>query len=154
VLHEVSFRVKKGELFGIIGPNGSGKTTLLKMLSQVLVPSTGDIHLNNQSLSTYTPIELAKLVAVLPQHMMQTFSYTVRETVTLGRYAHQRGIFRSITEKDEQLIYDVMEQTGVMIYEHVPIDRLSGGERQRVFLAQALAQDPEILLLDEPTNHL
>lgn len=154
VIHDVSFHVKKGELFGIIGPNGSGKTTLLNMLSQVLIPSTGGIQLQDQSLSTYTPIELAKLVAVLPQHTMQTFSYTVRETVALGRYAHQRGIFRSLTEKDEQLIQDVMEQTGVLHYEHVPIDRLSGGERQRVFLAQALAQDPQVLLLDEPTNHL
>jgi len=154
VIHDVSFHVKKGELFGIIGPNGSGKTTLLNMLGQVLVPSSGDIQLKGQSLSTYAPIELAKLIAVLPQHMMQTFSYTVRETVALGRYAHQQGIFRSLTTKDEQLIHDVMEQTGVIHYEHVPIDRLSGGERQRVFLAQALAQDPQILLLDEPTNHL
>src|SRR5690625_7751133 len=47
-----------------------------------------------------------------------------------------------------------MKQTGVDIYENETIDELSGGERQRVFLAQALAQDPEGLLLDEPTNHL
>src|SRR5699024_3782546 len=58
------------------------------------------------------------------------------------------------SEEDESIIQDVMKQTGVFEYRNDPIDMLSGGERQRVFLAQALAQDPEILLLDEPTNHL
>lgn len=154
VLHDISFHINKGELFGIIGPNGSGKTTLLKMLSDILPATSGDIHIKGTSVSDYSTKEFAKLVAVLPQHTMQTFSYTVRETVSLGRYAHQRGIFRSFSEKDEQMIKRVMEQTGVSHYEHEPIDHLSGGERQRVFLAQALAQDPEILLLDEPTNHL
>lgn len=154
VINDISFQVAKGELFGIIGPNGSGKTTLLKMISQILTPHTGEIVINEKRIETYTSKELATLIAVLPQHMLQTFSYTVRETVSLGRYAHQQGIFRLFTKEDEQIIQQVMEQTGIIQYEHMPIDRLSGGERQRVFLAQALAQDPKILLLDEPTNHL
>src|SRR5690625_212860 len=154
VIHNISFQVAKGELFGIIGPNGSGKTTLLKMLSQILTPEKGDINLKGKQLATYTPKQLAKLMAVLPQQTMQTFSYTVQETVALGRYAHQQGIFSTLTKHDEKMINNVMEQTGVSHYAHVPIDQLSGGERLRVFLAQALAQDPEILLLDEPTNHL
>lgn len=154
VIHDVSFQVKRKELFGLIGPNGSGKTTLLKMMSQILPIEQGKITLKGQAIEKYTPKQLAQLVAVLPQQTEQTFSYTVRETVSLGRYAHQRGIFRSLTKTDEAMIQRVMEQTGVSKYEHVPIDFLSGGERQRVFLAQALAQDPAILLLDEPTNHL
>src|SRR5699024_2592467 len=96
----------------------------------------------------------AKIVAVLPQHMTQSFSYTVRETISLGRYAHQKGLFKSSTERDERIIKEVMRQTGIEDYEHMLIDQLSGGERQRVFLAQSLAQEPKILLLDEPTNHL
>lgn len=154
VINDISFQVTEGELFGIIGPNGSGKTTLLKMISQILTPETGEVLINEKRIETYTPKELATLIAVLPQHMLQTFSYTVRETVALGRYAHQQGIFRTFTKEDERIIHKVMEQTGILAYEHMPIDRLSGGERQRVFLAQALAQDPKILLLDEPTNHL
>jgi len=150
----MSFHVEKGEMFGIIGPNGSGKTSLLKMISNTLPIRQGEIEVNQKSILDYTVKEFAKIVAVLPQHMMQTYSYTVRETVSLGRYAHQSGLFKTETEKDEHIITEVMEQTGVLAYEHTLIDQLSGGERQRVFLAQALAQQPKILLLDEPTNHL
>src|SRR5690625_5374110 len=72
VIHNISFQVAKGELFGIIGPNGSGKTTLLKMLSQILTPEKGHINLKGKQLATYTSKQLAKLMAVLPQQMMQT----------------------------------------------------------------------------------
>src|SRR5690625_415759 len=128
-------------MFGIISPNGSGKTSLLKMISNTLTIRQGQIVVNQKSILDYTVKEFAKIVAVLPQHMMQTYSYTVRETVSLGRYAHQSGLFKTETEKDEKVISQVMEQTGVTKYEYVHIDKLSGGERQRVFLAQALAQE-------------
>lgn len=154
ILKEVSFEVKKGELFGILGPNGSGKTTLLKMLSGLLPFTSGAVKLKGQHLKQYTTKELAQIVAVLPQHSSQAFSYTVKETVSLGRYAHQNGWFHSWSDRDESIVQHAMEQTGVQRFQDHDIGLLSGGERQRVFLAQALAQEPEILLLDEPTNHL
>ncbi len=147
ILNDVSFEVKSGDLFGILGPNGSGKTTLLKMLSGVIL-------LKNKPIRKYSPKELAKVIAVLPQHSNQAFSYTVKETVSLGRYAHQTGWFNHWSVDDEKIVQEVMELTGVSQFENQDIQLLSGGERQRVFLAQALAQEPEVLLLDEPTNHL
>lgn len=154
VIRNVSFELKKGELFGILGPNGSGKTTLLKMLSSILPFSNGEILLKKKSLKEYSPKELAKIIAVLPQHSSQAFSYTVKETVSLGRYAHQKGWFQTWSKEDERIVMQAMEQTGVARFGDHFIHELSGGERQRVFLAQALAQEPEILFLDEPTNHL
>ncbi|KAB2328605.1 ATP-binding cassette domain-containing protein [Cytobacillus depressus] len=154
VIKNVSFEVEKGELFGILGPNGSGKTTLLKMLSGILPFKSGEVTLKGISLKDYSAKELAKIIAVLSQHSNQSFSYTVKETVSLGRYAHQKGWFHSWTQEDERIVIQAMEQTGVVHFESHYIHELSGGERQRVFLAQALAQEPEILLLDEPTNHL
>ncbi|MBS4192550.1 heme ABC transporter ATP-binding protein [Bacillus sp. FJAT-49705] len=154
IIKNVSFEIEKGELFGILGPNGSGKTTLLKMLSGILPYSSGKIELIEKSLKDYTPKELAKIIAVLPQHSIQSFSYTVKETVSLGRYAHQKGWFQTWSHEEEQIVMQAMEQTGVTQFENHYIHELSGGERQRVYLAQALAQEPEILLLDEPTNHL
>ena len=154
VLKNISFQLDQGELFGILGPNGSGKTTLLKMLSGILSFSEGAILLKGIPLKTYTAKEIAKIIAVLPQHTTQSFSYTVKETVSLGRYAHQKGWFQTWSEADERIVKEVMEQTGVAQFKDHYIHELSGGERQRVFLAQALAQEPEILLLDEPTNHL
>ncbi|WP_174734639.1 adenosylcobinamide amidohydrolase [Mesobacillus harenae] len=154
VVKDVSFEVDKGLLFGILGPNGSGKTTLLKMLSGLLPFTNGEVLLNKKSIKEYSSKELAKMMAVLPQHSVQSFSYTVQETVALGRYAHQKGWFQNWSEADEQIVQRVMEQTGVIQFKNHDIQELSGGERQRVFLAQALAQEPKILLLDEPTNHL
>lgn len=154
ILKNISFEVGRGELFGVLGPNGSGKTTLLKMISGILPFQKGEILLKGEELSKFSPKQLAKMVAVLPQHSSQAFSYTVKETVALGRYAHQSGWFQGWSEEDENIVQVVMKQTGVADFQNKDIQQLSGGERQRVFLAQALAQEPEILLLDEPTNHL
>ena len=154
VLDSVSFGVHKGELFGILGPNGSGKTTLLGMLSGILEYKAGTIEIKGKDIQGYSPKQLAQVIAVLPQHSSLAFSYTVKETVSLGRYAHQRGWFRSWTGEDEEIVQRVMKQTGVTEFQDMQFERLSGGERQRVLLAQALAQEPEILFLDEPTNHL
>lgn len=154
VLNDISFEVAPGELFGILGPNGSGKTTLLKMLSGILPIRKGEIFLQEKRLQEYPAKQLAQMVAVLSQHSSQSFSYTVKETVSLGRYARQKGWFQSWGREDEEVVQRVMKQTGVSSLQTKNIQELSGGEQQRVFLAQALAQEPEILLLDEPTNHL
>ncbi|WP_045515684.1 adenosylcobinamide amidohydrolase [Neobacillus niacini] len=154
VLKDISFEVQTGELFGILGPNGSGKTTLLKMISGILQIAKGDIFIKGKRLQEFHSKQLAQIVAVLSQHSSQSFSYTVKETVSLGRYAHQTGWFQTWGEKDEMIVQRVMKQTGIASFQNKNIQELSGGEKQRVFLAQALAQEPEILLLDEPTNHL
>jgi iron complex transport system ATP-binding protein len=154
VLNGISFDVDKGELFGILGPNGSGKTTLLKMISGALEFKEGSIDLDGRPLTQYSPKQLARMMAVLPQHGEQSFPYSVKETVSLGRYAHQKGWFNSWQDEDEKIVRKVMKQTGITHLQEKSIVELSGGEKQRVFLAQALAQQPRILLLDEPTNHL
>jgi iron complex transport system ATP-binding protein len=154
IVDKVDFQVETGEFFGILGPNGSGKTTLLKALSGILSHSSGEIMFNGKFLSDYSSKELAKLIAVLPQNSSHSFSYSVKETVMLGRYPHQKGLFKAISSYDEEIVYEAMTQTGVEGLQHRKLDELSGGEKQRVFLAQALAQEPKVILLDEPTNHL
>ncbi|MCA0986817.1 adenosylcobinamide amidohydrolase [Guptibacillus algicola] len=154
VLHDLSFDVQKGELLGIVGPNGSGKTTIFKVISGILKAQSGEVTIKGKSISKYSAKQLAKVLAVLPQHAEQAFPYTVKETVSLGRYAHHTGWFQMWSEHDEAVVQKTMEQTGIKAFQDNYVNELSGGERQRVFLAQALAQEPEILLLDEPTNHL
>lgn len=154
VLQDVTATFEKGKFYGILGPNGSGKTTLLKVLSNVLRPKVGTVLLNNQPIEQYKTKQLAKIMSILPQLNASTFSNTVRETVAIGRYPHQSGLFSSWSQEDEEAVQLAMEQTGVKRFEHMPLPFLSGGEQQRVFIAQALAQQATILLLDEPTNHL
>ncbi|MFD1708708.1 ATP-binding cassette domain-containing protein [Siminovitchia sediminis] len=154
ILKDISFTVERGEMFGILGPNGSGKSTLLKMISRLVPFKTGKITVAGRPLQAFSSKDLAKMMAVLPQASSEVFPFTVKETVELGRYAHQRGLFHSWTQKDESVVQEAMELTKVQVFQDASIQDLSGGERQRAFLSQALAQEPEILLLDEPTNHL
>ncbi|MCY8839786.1 ABC transporter ATP-binding protein [Bacillus atrophaeus] len=154
IIKNISFSVEKGEFLGILGPNGSGKTTLLNAMAGTLPAAEGSVHLAGKPVARYKPKELAQIMAVLPQKTSQTFTFTVKETVSFGRYPFQKGLFRQMDEKDEAIVQEVMEQTGVALFAQKSIRDLSGGEQQRVYLAQALAQQPDVLLLDEPTNFL
>lgn len=154
LINNVSLTVEKGEFLGILGPNGSGKTTLLRLLTGTLPAKEGSVCLAGKPLADYKPKELARIMAVLPQKTDQAFTFTVKETVAFGRYPFQTGLFRQQTEKDEAIVQEAMEQTGVSAFAEKSIRDLSGGEQQRVYLAQALAQQPRILFLDEPTNFL
>ncbi|HET7615513.1 MAG TPA: heme ABC transporter ATP-binding protein [Bacillales bacterium] len=154
IIDGLSFSVEKGELFGILGPNGSGKTTLLKMLTRTHPLDDGQILLNGKDLRSYRSKHLARLAAVLPQFVGQSFSYSVCEVVKMGRYPYQSGIFNQADSHDREHVETAMKQTGVAAFADHDMNTLSGGEKQRVYLAQALAQQPELLLLDEPTNHL
>lgn len=127
IVKDLSFQVHEGEFFGILGPNGSGKTTLLKMISGTLPLIEGSIHLKDQLLSTYSPKELATIIAVLPQLTGESFSYTVEEVVVLGRYAHQKGLFQSMSSEDERIIEEAMAQTGILSFRHKSLMELSGG---------------------------
>lgn len=154
IVKNVSFEVGKGEMLGILGPNGSGKSTLLKVISGILHMESGNVLIDGKSLESYSSKELAKKMAVLPQLHSHAFSHSVRDTIALGRYPHQSGLFSSWSVKDEVAVVEAMKLTAMERYEHQMLDLLSGGEQQRVFVAQALAQQAPILLLDEPTNHL
>ena len=120
VINDVSFQVHKGELFGIIGPNGSGKTTLLKMMSGVQSFTKGSIYVKGEPLKQYSSKQLAKVIAVLSQHSSESFSYSVKETVSLGRYAHQTGFFKEWSKEDEAIVQEVMDWTGVAIFQDQP----------------------------------
>lgn len=154
VIKGISLTIPKGKMIGILGPNGCGKSTLLKLISGILPLQSGSVRVDDQALASYSSRQLAQKMAVLPQLHGHSFSHTVRETVSLGRYPHQSGFFSTWSEEDEQVVKQSMRQTGVERYENEDLEFLSGGEQQRTFVAQALAQKAELLLLDEPTNHL
>ncbi|WP_171051704.1 heme ABC transporter ATP-binding protein [Alteribacter natronophilus] len=154
IVDELSFHVKKGEMYGILGPNGCGKTTLLKTFTGSLKPFEGEIYVDGKSSGNYSANEMAQVTAVLPQHHEQSFSFTVKEVVAMGRYPYKKGLFTFTDEEDERVIGRVMEELNLIHYRNTPLNLLSGGEQQRVFLARALVQEPRLLLLDEPTNHL
>lgn len=154
IINGVDLTIRKGEFFALLGPNGSGKTTLFKLVTGQLPLVDGKLLLSGKPLSSFTKLEKAKKIAVLTQELQVSFDYTVEEIISLGRYPHQKGLLKSLSKQDKEIMRKVMDITGVTIYKNKQFRKLSGGEKQRVLLAKSLVQEPEILLLDEPTNHL
>ncbi|QCR31392.1 adenosylcobinamide amidohydrolase [Lysinibacillus sp. SGAir0095] len=154
ILSNITFQVEKGKMVGILGPNGCGKSTLLKVISGIMSPTFGTVHIDGAEIGEYSTRELARKMTILPQLHATAFSSTVRDTVSIGRYPHQSGFFSSWGAEDESAVKKAMQQTDIQKYENHYLEFLSGGEQQRVFIAQALAQASSLLLLDEPTNHL
>jgi iron complex transport system ATP-binding protein len=155
VLFDVSFNLNFGECLSVIGPNGCGKTTLLKCIANI-IDFDGDITLSGVNLKSLKRRELASKIAVMSQHTAMYFSYSVYDTVMLGRFSHIKPeIFGGEPhKKDICAVEESLRAVGLWELRERQINTLSGGQLQRVFLARVLAQNPQIILLDEPTNHL
>ncbi|MFP4158754.1 MAG: ABC transporter ATP-binding protein [Desulfobacterales bacterium] len=153
VVRQVSFSVKSGECFIIIGPNGSGKTTLMKIIAGLHTTDSGSIFIDGRPLGSCRRSDLARKMAFVPQQVPMDFPFMVRDVVLFGRSPHL-GTFGLESEKDRTISDQAMEFTGVDHLADRRIDQLSGGERQRVFIARAICQEPQIMLLDEPTAAL
>ncbi len=153
VLRGIDLAVRPGELLALLGTNGSGKTTLLRLLAGTLRPSRGEVRLGNRPLAAWRRLDVARRVAVLPQHVDLPSGFRVAEVVEMGRAPYARGRFGA-APGDEAAVARALREADVAELAHRSVGELSGGERQRVLVAMALAQEPELLLLDEPTLHL
>ncbi|WP_235782004.1 ABC transporter ATP-binding protein [Paenibacillus senegalensis] len=142
---EASWR--QGQFVSIVGPNGAGKTTLIKCLASIYKTRQGTVELEGQPLAAIPPRERAKKIGYVPQNTAMSFPLTVMETVLLGRKPYVRW---GISRKDLDLVQHILEDLQLSDMADRYVDELSGGERQKVFIARALAQQPDVLLLDEP----
>ena len=154
IIHNISFTIPSGNNLVILGPNGCGKTTLLRAIAGLL-PYKGEIIYEGERLSELSIKERSKKIAFMSQFSFAEFDYTVKETVNMGRYPHQKmGLFGGNSKEDEQIIKESIRVAGLNGLEGTSVKKLSGGQLQRVFFARTLAQSPKMILLDEPTNHL
>ena len=150
VLRNVSFAVEKGEFVGIIGPNGGGKTTLLYLLMSFLKPATGSLEVLGSS-----PKKARQKIGWVPQNFLydRHFPITVLEVVLMGRLTGKSWGKRYV-KSDHKAAIDALEQINMGEYLKASLAELSAGQAQRVFIARALAGQPELLLLDEPTSSI
>jgi len=153
VLKKVNWTVHKGEIATLLGPNGCGKSTLLKAIMGSQSISYGHIEIFGKQLQSYSASELARKVAFLPQVQVAPKDMVVEELIACGRYPYQKW-WRSTDGEDRIIIERAMAETKTTHLANQLVSSLSGGERQRVWIAMALAQEPEILILDEPTTYL
>ena len=147
-LEDVDLAVEPGSLLAIVGPNGAGKSTLLKLMAGLLQPWEGRIEVLGEP-----PGQQARRIAYVPQAELVDWAFpvTVGDVVMMGRYP-ALGPLRRPGPDDRAAVSKALEQVGMAEHRIVQIGQLSGGQRRRVFLARALAADPDLYLLDEPVT--
>lgn len=147
-IRDVSFKIERGQIVGILGLNGAGKTTTLKILSCLLLPSTGKVTINDLDIYE-NPHEIRKQVGFLPEEPPLYREMTVDSYLTFA--AELRGLSRSDARSR---VGEVLEVTQTKDVAHQVIANLSHGYRKRVGIAQSIVHQPPVLILDEPISGL
>jgi ABC-2 type transport system ATP-binding protein len=144
----VSFDVDEGEVFGLLGPNGAGKSTLIRMLTTLIVPTSGTALVNNFDIATRSD-DVRRSIGVIPQAMTSDTELSVRENLLI--YAKLYGVPR---DRRNRLIGELLESVELTQWADKQVKNLSGGMRRRVEIARGLVHEPRIFFLDEPTTGL
>ena len=153
VLRHTTFELEPRTCTALIGTNGVGKTTLLRIAAGVLRPKSGSVTLAGRPMETIPLKEIARTIALVPQHLEVPFAFTVQQVVEQGRTPHI-GMLRGPGSSDRMAVDRALDLADASRLRHRIFNELSGGERQRVKIALGLAQQPRLLLLDEPTQNL
>lgn len=145
---DITFSVRRGEIFGLLGPNGAGKTTTIGVLTTSVLPTAGRAIIAGIDVVA-DPLGVKQRIAVVPQRVNLDQRLRVRDMLTL--HAAYHGVPRTLRNaRADQLLAEL----GLAGRGREKIMRYSGGMGQRVMLARALMHEPEVLFLDEPTNNL
>ena len=152
VLNDVSLQIHKGEIHGIVGVSGAGKSTILRLMNYLEKPTTGNIVIDGQALSTLSAKQLRetrKNIGMIFQHYHLVSNKTVYANV-----ADALKIANYPKKERHDRIMTCLQFVGLVDYAKQYPTTLSGGQKQRVAIARALATNPQILLCDEPTSAL
>lgn len=147
VLSSATFTAPSGAVTALIGPNGAGKSTVLQAIAGLLEPQSGRLDVPARARRGGVAFVLQSTT------VNEQLPITVREAVTMGRYA-STGPFGRLRPADRATVDEALEALAITDLAHRPLRDLSGGERQRAFVAQGLAQRADVLLLDEPITGL
>ncbi|MCV0395168.1 MAG: phosphonate ABC transporter ATP-binding protein [Rhizobiaceae bacterium] len=159
-VHDVTIRIPKGQMVGIIGRSGAGKSTLLRMINRLVDPSDGAIRFGDREVSALGGKELRAWQRDCAM-IFQQFNLVPRLDVvsnvlhgTLNRRSTLATMFSLFPTEDIHRAIDILDRLGIADHAPKRVEALSGGQQQRVAIARALMQDPEIILADEPIASL
>jgi ABC-2 type transport system ATP-binding protein len=144
----ISFSVERGEVFGLLGPNGAGKSTLIRMLTTLILPTSGTAQIGGNDISKQADA-VRRLIGVIPQAMTSDLELSVEENLLI--YAKLYGVPR---ERRKRLMAELIEAVELTKWKDNPVRNLSGGMRRRVEIARGLVHEPRVFFLDEPTTGL
>ncbi|MGA9353653.1 MAG: ATP-binding cassette domain-containing protein [Terriglobales bacterium] len=147
-LNGVSFDVRPAELFGLLGPNGSGKTTLFRILSTLMVPTSGTAIIAGLD-AVREPGPLRRHIGVVFQSQSVDPKLTARENLW-----HQGHLYGLRGRELKKRIDEILTRVGLLDRASDRVETFSGGMQRRIELAKGLLHHPEVLLLDEPTTGL
>jgi len=143
---DLSFEIRKGEIFGIVGPDGAGKSTLLRMMSGILRPNGGVVEINGKSIQSNL-YRIKENLAYMPQRFGLYEDLTVEENIFFfGR------LFGVSKKEINARIPALYEFSRLEPFKDRLAGKLSGGMKQKLGLACSLIHSPDLILLDEPTN--
>ena len=145
---DVSFKINKGSIIGLLGPNGCGKTTTIGMMLGLIKPTSGTVSINGQNIENENNrTKILEKVNFISPYVELPKKLTVEENLIV--YGKLYGV-KNLKDK----VSDLMKQLNLLDFRKRKTGELSSGQKNRVSLAKALVNDPEILLLDEPTASL
>lgn len=151
-LEHISFQIKANETLGIIGSTGSGKTTIINLLMRFYDVDKGAIYIKGKNVKAYKKEDLIELFGTVFQNDT-IFSNTIKENITFGRNIKENELNKAIKSSlSENIIYKNKEGLDTLLTPKGT--NLSGGQKQRLFIARALANNPEILVLDDSSSAL
>lgn len=153
IFENLSFNITKGHALAILGPNGVGKTTLLRCLMRFLKINQGLIELEGRSVAEFSNKEFWKLISYVPQAKINTFSYSVLDTVLMGA-APYISLGKKPKNKDYEKARSLLHTFKLEKLSDQLSKELSGGQLQLVYIARALMKDPQVIILDEPESNL
>lgn len=152
-VYNVNLDIEEGEIFVIMGLSGSGKSTLIRLLNRLIEPTSGEIKIDEQLITTLKKKSLQDVRRKKMSMVFQNFAlFPHRTIVENAEYGLE---IRGITKVERRLKAEkALQNAGLLAYKDQYPSQLSGGMQQRVGLARALANDPEILLMDEAFSAL
>lgn len=150
-LDNISLSIVKGDYVGIIGPNGGGKSTLIKIMLGLIKSNRNNITLFGSDINNFKKWSKVGYVSQKVTNFDTSFPISVHEVVSMSKH----GFFQPFgieSRADKNAIDDALNEVGMLNHKDDLLKNLSGGQQQKVFIARALASNPEILFLDEPTS--